>query len=171
MDINEILSLIMSPDIQKELFPAKVVFIFFSIVFFIAIIYFMLVSSYLKWQFVVDLREFFSWQPVGVRRITQRWKKIQKRIEAGTEPELKLAVIEAEDLLNDVLDDKGVPGETFEEKIKQVVKIQLPNLEEVLEAHKTRNAVVYEPDYKLNLEQAKKILEIYERAIKSVESF
>lgn len=169
--LQDIIYIFTSSEIQRELFPAKVVFIFFSIVFFIAIIYFMLNSSYLKHQFIVDFASFFSWQPASVQRILKRWKRIQKRMDSGVEHEYKLAVIEADDLLMDVLEDKGFEGETFEEVIKKVAKISIPNLDEIMEAHKVRNLIVHDPNYKLDIDRAKHLLDIYERGIKNIESF
>lgn len=169
--INEIIELIKSPQLQSELLPAKVIFIFFSVFFFVSIIYLMFTSSYLKNEFIIDVKAFFAWQSASLQKITKRWKKIQKRIETGTEQEYKLAVIEADDLLRDVLDEKGFTGKTFEERIKQIEKTQLPNLDEILEAHKIRNSIVYDPDYKLDSDRAKQILEFYDKGIKSVEPF
>lgn len=170
-DIEEIINLIKSPELQRELLPAKIVFIFFSVAFFIGIIYLMFTSSYLQYQFIIDLRAFFTWQSASLQRIIKRWKKIQKRIETGSEHEYKLAIIEADDLFRDILEDKGFAGKTFEERIKQVEKTELPNLDEILEVHKIRNSIVYDPDYKLDFDRAKQVLGIYERGIKNVESF
>ena len=171
MDKNELISYIFSPELQEELFLVKIVFIFFSVIFFVAVIFFLANSSYLKYQLLQEVTEFFSWKSYGLRRIAKRWGKIQRRIETGSESEYKLAIIEADDFLSEVLEKRGYPGKTFEERAEQVEKIQLPNLEEVLEVHKTRNSIVYDPDYKLDLDQAKKILEIYETAIKNIEAF
>jgi hypothetical protein len=170
-DILQIISIITSPQLQKELLPVKALFIFFSIAFLAGIIYMMSISSYLSYQFLFDLKAFFALQPRGLQRIFNRWKKIQNRIETGTEYEYKLAIIEADSLLNDTLEDNGFSGKTFEERIKKVDKVQLPNSEEILEVHKTRNSIVYDPDYKLEKNQAKQILEAYERGIKNIESF
>lgn len=171
MDINELISYIFSPELQEELFLVKIVFIFFSVIFFVVVILFLVNSSYLKYQFWQEVAEFFSWESYGLRKIAKRWKKIEKRIETGSESEYKLAIIEADDFLNEVLEKRNYSGETFEERVSQVEKVQIPNLEEILEVHKTRNSIVYDPDYKLDLDQAKKVLEIYEKAIKNIEAF
>jgi hypothetical protein len=44
----------------------------------------------------------------------------------------------------------------------------LPGYKEVLEAHNLRNSVVYDPDYKINAESAKKYLAVYESVIKII---
>lgn len=165
------ISIAMSPGIQEELLPAKVVFIFFSAVFFIGVIYFMFTSTYLKYQFITDVVEFFHIQPAAARKMAKKWKRIQKMADSGIEANYKLSLIEADDLLEDVLTNKGFSGETFEERIKQAGEIQIPNLERVLQAHQTRNQAVYEPDYQLKIERLRELLEVYKEAIKGVEYF
>lgn len=170
-EIKAVIDLIKSPEIQNELLPAKVVFIFFSLFFFASVVYLMFKSSYLKYEFLIDMEAFFDWQPGGSQKIAKRWKKIQKKIETGTDYEYKLAIIEADDLFKDVLEDRGFKGKTLEERIEKVEETQLPNADEVIDAHKARNSIVYNPDYKLDRDQVKKILNIYEQAIKNIESF
>lgn len=169
--INQILTWAVSPDIQQSLFPIKVVFILFSAFFFLIIVYFMFTSTFFKYKFILDLTDFFNIEPAGVRRIRIRWEAIQKRLGVGSESELKLAIIEADGLFNDVLNDKGFAGKTFEEKISQVKKVQIPNTDVILENHKIRNNIVHDPNFRLTQEQTKKVLDTYERAIKDVESF
>ena len=169
--LNEFFSVLTSPALQDELFPAKVVFIFFIFAFFILISYFIFNSSYLHHEFIGDIVDFFDIEPAGLRRIAGRWKAIQKRFDAGTEYEYKLAVMGAEELFNDVLIDKGFPGKTFDERIREVGKAQLPNLEEILDAHKIRNVVAYDPNYKITKEDAQKVLVTFEKGIRSIEAF
>ena len=171
MTIDQFIAYIFSPGLQEELFLVKVVFIFFSVIFFAAVMFLLFTSSYLKQQFWQDTTDFFAWKAYGLRKVIRRWKKIQKRIDTGSEAEYKLAIIEADDFLDEILENKGYPGKDFEERVKQVEIIQLPNLEEILEAHILRNSIVYDPDYRLDLDQAKRILEIYERGIKNIEAF
>jgi hypothetical protein len=167
LGIRDFIYFISSPEIQETLFPVKIVFVAFTLFFLAAVIYFMVTSSYLQHHFLQDVTEFFSWQPYGLREIAKRWKKIQKRIETGAESDLKLAIIEADDFLGEMLEERDYPGKTFDEKAR-AGKAILPNLDEILEAHAIRNSIVYDPDYKVGLEQAKKILAVYESAIKNI---
>lgn len=168
LGIKEFIYFISSPDLQETLFPVKIVFVFFTMFFLAAVIYFMVNSSYLKYQFFEDVTEFFSWQAYGLREIANRWKRIQKRAETGAESEYKLALIEADDFLNEMLEDRGFKGKNFEELVNNAGKIMLPNLGEILSAHETRNSIVYNPDYKIDLDQVKKILAVYEAATKNI---
>jgi len=162
------ISYITSPELQRQLFPLKVVFIFFSVVFLGGIIYFLLVSSYITSHFWYDVVEFFAWKPYGFLKLINRWKKIKQRIERGGEPEYKLAIIEADDFLNEVLETKGYKGKNFEERIEKVEESDLPSKEDIVKAHEVRNSVVYDPDFKLDLEQAREVISKYENAIRSL---
>ncbi len=165
---QEIISFITSPELQQELFPAKVVFIFFSVLFLVGIVYLLIDSTYLKEHFWYDVVEFLSWKPYGFIKIMKKWNQIRSRIEEGTESEYKLAIIEADDFLNEMLERKGYKGETLEERLDKAEKEQVPNRQEIIKVHEIRNSVVYDPDFKLNLEQARKTIDIYEDAIRNL---
>ena len=168
LGIRDLIYFISSPQIQDMLFPVKLVFIVFSMFFLVGVVYFTLNSSWLQYKFLEDVTEFFSWQSYGLRQITRRWGKIKKRIELGSEAELKLAIIEADDFLNEVLEDAGFEEKTFEESVKKAGRLISPILNDILRARELRNSIVYNPDYKLNLEQAKRILNVYESAINTI---
>ena len=168
LGIKDFIYFISSPNLQDMLFPVKLVFVFFTIFFLSAIIYFMMNSSYLKYQFFEDVTEFVSYQAYGLREIANRWKKIKKRVESGAESEYKLALIEADDFLSEMLEERGFTGKTFEELVSNAGKIVLPNSNEILSAHEIRNTVVYDPEYKIDLDQVRKILAIYEASTKNI---
>ncbi len=166
--IKDFIYFISSPSIQETLFPIKLVFIFFTAFFFCAVIYFYLNSSYLQYQFLQEVTEFFSKESFELKKFNKSWKKIKKRMSSGNEAELKLAVIEADDFLYETLQDMDYDGTTFEELLDAAAKKNLPNREELLQAHQMRNSIVYEPGYKLDASEAKRILSAYETAIKNV---
>lgn len=168
LGIRDFIYFISSSQIQDMLFPVKLVFVVFAMFFLVGVVYFTLNSSWLQYKFLEDVTEFFSWQSYGLRQITKRWNKIKKRIELGSEAELKLAIIEADDFLNEVLEDAGFEEKTFEESVKKAGRLISPILNDVLAAHELRNSIVYDPDYKLNSEQAKRILSVYESAINTI---
>ena len=168
LGIKDFIYFISSPSIQDMLFSIKIVFIFFTIFFFCAVIWFYVNSSYIQYMFLQDVTEFFSHETYGLRRINKSWKKIKKRIETGSEQELKLAVIEADDFLYQTLEEMGYDGATFEELVDNAKKKILDYAPEVLQAHAVRNSIVYETDYVLDMETAKKILAVYESTIKNI---
>jgi hypothetical protein len=166
--IQDFIYFISSSQIQDILFPVKLIFLLCAAFFLVFVIYFMLNSSWLQYKFLEDVSEFFSWQAYGQRQLSKQWSRIEKRTESGTESDYKLAIIDADDFLAEVLDDRGYDSETFEESIQKAGKLIAPILEDVLRAHETRNLIVYNPDYKLSIAEAKKILETYESAAKDI---
>lgn len=166
--IKDFIYFISSPQIQDMLFPIKLVFVAFAMFFLAGVIYFMVNSSWLQYKFLEDVTEFFSWQSYGMRQISKRWNTIKKRINLGSEAELKLALIEADDFLKEVLEDAGFEDKNFEESVKKAGRLISPISKDILSAHELRNSIVYNPDYKLNLEQAKKMLGVYESAINTI---
>jgi hypothetical protein len=159
---------ISSSQLQDELFPVKLIFVMFTAFFLSGVIYFMINSSWLQYKFLEDVVEFFSWQSYGLREITKRWHKIRKRTESGTEADYKIAIIEADDFLNNVLQDAGFDEDTFQDSIKKAVKMLPTGTGEILSAHEVRNAIVYDSDYKISVDQAKKILDTYETTVNNI---
>lgn len=168
LGIKDFIYFISSPAIQDQLFPVKIVFILFSAFFLCAVIYFYVNSSYIKYQFLQDVVEFFSWHAYGSREMLKQWEKIKKKIDSSLESEHKLAIIEADDFLQQLLEEKGYQGDTLEELIESAGKVALPDGEGILDAHKVRNEIVYNPDYSLDTQVLKNTLSVYEKTIKNI---
>lgn len=98
------------------------------------------------------------------RRSIRAWRKIQQYRIAGDDQSLKFAVIEAENLLNEALHLLGFTGENFGDRLKQITVDDLPNVEDLWEAHKLRNRIVHETNFRLPRDLAERALAIYERA-------
>lgn len=159
---------ISSPSIQDALFGVKLVFIFFTVFFLCAVIYFYLNSSYLQYQFLEDVTEFFSWQAYGLRQVDKRWRSIVRKTESGAEEDYKLAIVEADDFLYQTMESGGFAGETFEELVESAAKKMQPGFADILQDHQIRNSIVYEPNYMLDLDDARRTLLHYETAIKNL---
>jgi len=74
----------------------------------------------------------------GPGELTKLWEEIE-----AMEP--KMAVIEADKVVDVVLKRAGVPGETMAERLRKVQKqVQRPIYSGMWEAHKMRNRLVHE---------------------------
>lgn len=82
-------------------------------------------------------------------RIQKQWTKITTRLEEPTEAEWKMAVIEADMLVDDVLRRMEYPGATMGDRLKSITKDQISTLDRVWEAHKLRNRIVHDPDVRI----------------------
>jgi len=165
--IRDFIYYISSPSLQDALFPLKMIFILFTIFFLCAVFWFYFNSTYVKYHFAQGAKDFFSFEPFGLREMNKRWDKIMRRTDSGLEPDYKLAIIDADDFLYQTLEDRGYQGETFEELLNNASKKIIVSMEDILEAHSIRNSIVYDPDYTLLIDRAKIILSNYEKAIKS----
>jgi len=148
----------------------RLVFIFLGLFLLGLTIYFLRNTSYLRFLILQDLVEFFTYRPYGIKRIGKSWDKILARLQTGDESEYKLAVIEAEDLLDDILKRMGYEGEDLGGRLSHLTAATLPNIRELWQAHQVRNNIVHDPDYRLSLDEARKTLEIYEKALRDLET-
>jgi len=149
----------------------KIIFLVVSMAMVGFIIFSFFKSNWWKHFFWADFMETFTKRPYGSKADYRKWTIIQKRIITDREEELKLAIIEADALLDDALKRMGYKGENMTEKLKQLDSGILPNIEEVQETHQLRNDVVYDPDYHLSLETAKRAMDTYEKSLRGLEVF
>ncbi|MCK4520549.1 hypothetical protein KAT95_01640 [Candidatus Parcubacteria bacterium] len=164
-DIYNIISYLTSAESRETLLVFRNGFFLFSFFFVIIIIILFLRTNWKKYAFLEDTVHFFTFRPYGAKKFTKSWQRISKKLKTREEPEYKLAIIEADTTLDDILEEVGYKGEKFEDKIDKVSPVVISNKEEILEAHKIRNSIVYNPNYKVEFEEAERILEIYKKAL------
>jgi len=165
----QIIYFLNSPELQVRLFSVKIAFWAVSAIFIIIIVIILLRTHYLQWLFVQDVVEFLTRRPYGAKRITRGWGTILKRLESGVESEYKLAVIEADNLMDNSLKRLGYSGATLGERLQKLTPTAVPNIGQVLESHKIRDSVVHDPDYRMSLDEAKKTLDAYGQAFKDLQ--
>lgn len=154
--------------LQEQLIRIKIVFILFGIFFLAAIFYLLFKSSFLRVNFWQDWTEFLSYKGYGLEKIHQKLRKIHEKIETGSESDWKVAILESEDLLNDVLEKQGFYGKTLEERLQKIEKEIIPNMEEILNIHKIYQNMIADPDYHLTLPDAQKFLDTIEEVLKNL---
>jgi hypothetical protein len=165
--INIIIQYLISPPapFDQWIEIIKIIFISISLLLLLFIIFFISKTSWLRSRYLEGITEFLTYKPFGAGKIVKQWEKIKRRLETGLEAERKLIIIEADSIFNNVLERMGYIDENFELRIKRLTPEILPNIEEILEAHKICNNIIYDPDYRLNLDQTKRIILIYEKAL------
>ncbi len=90
------------------------------------------------------------------------WKKIEGFLKKGASADLKLAIVEADKILEEALKNLGYQGENIKERLEQISKEVYPNLEDLKYAHKIRNRIVHEKNFSLSKAKAEAVLRIYE---------
>ena len=139
--------------------------------FFLVVIVFVMTTNqtWREMNIFVDLTELIAFRSPGMRRIGRKWRKVMARMETSNEAEYKLAIIEADTILGDALSKMNLSGETTEQRLQQATKIMIPTIDDLRAAHLVRNDIVYDPDYRVSLSDARRVLEIYETAFKGLD--
>jgi len=162
---NDIFSFVLSPAFPDWLKLIKFVFVILSFAFIGFIIWALIKTSWLYRLIIWDIEEILTYRPFGARKIVKQWQKIKSKLDTGLESEYKLAVLKADAMLDNILNRMGFGGKTLGEKLIGLTAASLPNIEEVKQAHKVRNNVIHDPAYRLSLDEAKKAIEVYEKAL------
>lgn len=165
----ELLSVINNPGLQSTLTPFRWIFGILGILLALFSVLVIWRTMWLKFAFLFDFTEFFTFRPYGLRRMASKWQKIQMRLESANEAEYKLAVVEADGMLSDILMRMGFRGETLGDRLKTLSTAILANLADVERAHEIRNSVAHNPDYRLTLQEAQRTLAIYETAFTNLD--
>jgi len=96
------------------------------------------------------------------------WDNVQKHFFAGNDNDLKIAVMDADNVMNDALRYAGIRGANLGERLKNIKKGQMPNLEDVWAAHKLRNEIAHETNFKMKRDTAERALDTYATALKNL---
>lgn len=99
--------------------------------------------------------------------IKDKWKKIVEYSESNTEANWRLAIIEADIILAELLEKLQLPGDTMGDKLKAVEPSDFLTLDQAWEAHKARNMIAHEgSNFLLNQRETRRIISLYEAVFK-----
>lgn len=107
--------------------------------------------------------------PAGTKTAyDNRWQEIRSHVESFIEAEWKLAVIEGDKFVDDVLKTAGFAGESMGERLMLIKPDQIVNLQYLWDAHKLRNFLVHDPDFRLTHQQALFAINAFESVLKEL---
>jgi hypothetical protein len=99
--------------------------------------------------------------------VLDKWKKIVEDSESDNPSDWRLAIIEADIMLDDLLLQLRLPGETMGEKLKAVEPSDFTTIESAWEAHKARNMIAHQgSDYAISKREVRRIISLYEAVFK-----
>jgi len=97
----------------------------------------------------------------------ERWGSVQAHIHSDNPNDWKLAIIEADVLLERMLDKAGYAGNTIGEKLKSASARSFATLDDAWKAHRVRNQIAHGgADFVLTQRVAQDTLVLYERVFK-----
>ena len=97
-----------------------------------------------------------------IKKENPKWKIVREHINSDDANKWKLAILEADIILSELLDTLNLPGNGVGEKLKNVEASDFDHIEDAWEAHKIRNAIAHEgSDFLLTQREAKRVIKLY----------
>jgi hypothetical protein len=88
------------------------------------------------------------------KKIVKKWGKIENKLVSESGENHKLAILEADNLFEEVLKTLGSASE-----------IRITDIGEIQEAKKTKNSIIDNSEFELNREEATKIIKTYKKGL------
>ncbi len=170
MDINNIIQFILNPEISGWLVLIKVLFLFIDLFMISFIVYALFKTSWLNKLLLYDVQEFLTYKHFGLSKTKKKWEEIEKYFKKGTEPEMKLAIVEADSLLDNILKVMSYGGKDLTSRLEGINTNILENLDDVKKYHKIYSNIVHDPTYRLDFKMAENALKVYRDALVNLDA-
>lgn len=100
------------------------------------------------------------------KKTKAQWENIYKRLEGENESEYKVAIIEADKMIDGLIEKLGYGGTNMAERLNNVPEGQLECMAEIREAHQIRNRIIHEDDFVIDRAVTKETLDKYADILK-----
>lgn len=100
-------------------------------------------------------------------KFRSRWMEIESQLKRNESHSYTVCILNADKLLDQALRDRGLPGKTMAERMKQH-QGKWTNGNGVWAAHKLRNRLAHETDARVDYERARQALIAYKQGLKDV---
>lgn len=114
-----------------------------------------------------NIRRFFTsrkFDTTDLEGMRRRWRDVEAMVARGTELDRKMAVLEADKLLDHALKSLSMPGTTLGERLK-FAQYKYPDLRDVWPAHRVRNQLAHEAGFRLDAGTARRALNGFQKAL------
>jgi hypothetical protein len=102
--------------------------------------------------------------------VNEKWESVIKHINSANPSDWKLAILECDIMLGEILEKMGYIQPSIGEKLKSIEPSDFTNIEAAWEAHKIRNAIAHEgSDFAINEREAKRVIGLYELVFQEFE--
>src|SRR3989344_5489315 len=93
----------------------------------------------------------------------KRFERVMTHLNSDRESDFRLAILEADVLLDEMVTHMGYHGDSLGEKLKGVEKSDFLSLDQAWEAHAVRNKIAHEGSaFALTDREAKRVVKLYE---------
>lgn len=92
----------------------------------------------------------------------ERWQRILDHTGSDHPNDWKIAIMESDMILEEMLEKMGYVGDTIADKLKQVEKCDFKTLDNAWKAHKTRNRIAHDSGFVLNKRKTAEVIKMYQ---------
>jgi len=99
---------------------------------------------------------------VAKERVNTRWERVIAHVQSENASDWRLAILESDIMLAELLERMGYAGENVGEKLKTIEQSDFNTIEDAWEAHKVRNLIAHQgSDYLLSKREAQRVVSLY----------
>ncbi len=116
-----------------------------------------------------EIKEALARDAEKEREENPRWKYIEKLIESPNESDWRVAIIEADTILEEVLSERGYEGDTIAEKLKGVTVNSLASIQNAWDAHNFRNQIAHEgSELSVSQIEARRVIKMFQNVFEEL---
>ncbi|PIR57776.1 MAG: hypothetical protein COU71_02285 [Parcubacteria group bacterium CG10_big_fil_rev_8_21_14_0_10_38_31] len=144
----------------------KTISIILSIIASMGIIYTVIRIIVLNRKEVEEIKEILP-KEISPEERHSRWNAIHKHLASPNEVEWRMAIMEADNILDEIITTIGVAGKNLGERLKNMEPSDFNNLQNAWDAHKVRNRIAHEGmKFHITREEAMRVVALYEKIFK-----
>lgn len=99
----------------------------------------------------------------------EKWRVIESMLETDDEIHAKQAVLEADKFFDNILKKLGARGGTFADRLKNFENhFSYDSYQSVWQAHKTRNQISHEMNYRISINEARLVLNKFRQGLRNL---
>lgn len=160
--------------IVKKLFLSSLTFalIKYFLIIYVLVLLFDLALLIKQRPFGGDLRDTVLGINVPPEMITKKgkliakWNKVKARMKSGNQSDYKVAIIEGDNIIDDLITRMGYAGENFGDRLNNINPGQIGNIDDLRIAHEVRNRIIHDENFILTEEEAKKTIDQFEEFLR-----
>ena len=100
-------------------------------------------------------------------RNAERWAAVVENVSSASESDWRVAILEADIILDDMLKGMGTFGDTVADRLKSVNEHTIPSVQKAWEAHLVRNRIAHDgANFALSQHEARRIIGLFETVLK-----
>ncbi len=151
-------------DISNIVLGLKVLGFVISLAFFVGIILSILGEKKLAHKYRKRRKNYFNRVPEKKEnKENKRWQNIKAHFQSSNPTDWRMAIIDADAMLEDVIESMGYHGASFGEKLKSINPRNVPFLNDAWYVHKLRNNLAHQGStYHLSEREVFQAHKIYE---------